>query len=187
MELDPALVRQLDQLSAVLDDGTDLGAVLEVVVRRVRRAVPSVTGLQITVVSGGTPIFVSSVSEGAESVRASLRLPLRLMAIAPPGVELVLVADARGAFDTLAPVLRVGLRWDETVIVDDDLAPNAGPVRSDTDPAAMVDQAVGVLFQHGYTPAQAQELIWCDAVETGQTLVQAAEGLIAAHTPSLAG
>ncbi len=149
MQLPRSLLAQLDSLSAGFDgDGTDLHAILEVLIDDLAEAVPSFTGLTATMRVNGVAVTFTALAPHAQSTsRASMLLPT---ADGDSGHSLVFYATSPGAFAELAADARAASGLDGRIVVDGHLPP---PAHSDgLEEMAEINQAIGVLIEAGYGP-----------------------------------
>lgn len=178
---------RLDALSAALDGGVDLGAVLAVLVDDLMHSTPSFLGLQLTLPGpDGHPVVLSTIDAArADAVRASLSLPLDRMGVPALGGTVVFYASTAGAFVDLATTTRQEYGLDGAVVLDGHLRPAVDAVPGVTGLAALgaVNQAIGFLIHHGHTPDEARALIDARVAATGETPEQAARALIEAPPP----
>lgn len=91
MDFPASLSAQLSELTDALDDpGTDLQAILAVLVDDLTAAVPSVLGLTMTLRLAGEPVALTAIEPAAvRAARSSLQLPLDPLAGAGPGSAVV--------------------------------------------------------------------------------------------------
>lgn len=163
MDFPASLSQQLSDLTDALDDpGTDLQAILAVLIDDLTAAVPSFLGLAMTLRVDGESVALTAIEAGAlRAARSSLQLPLDPMAGAGPGSGVVFYARDADAFAELAADARRLHGVDGQVLLDRNL-PDGGAVQPPvTDPAqgAVIHRAMGVLIERGLTPEQAaQEL-----------------------------
>ena len=120
MDFPRALSGQLSALTDALDDpGTDLQAVLAVLVDDLTVAVPSFLGLTMTLRLGGDPDHADRDRWGPGDHRgASLQLPLDQLAGAGPDSVVVFYAGSPGAFVDMAADTRRAYDLDGQVVVD---------------------------------------------------------------------
>lgn len=175
MQLPRSLLAQLDSLSAGFDgDGTDLHAILEVLIDDLAEAVPSFTGLTATMRVNGVAVTFTALAPHAQSTsRASMLLPT---ADGDSGHSLVFYATSPGAFAELAADARAASGLDGRIVVDGHLPP---PAHSDgLEEMAEINQAIGVLIEAGYGPAEAAALLEQRSTRTGATRRQTAKGIL---------
>jgi hypothetical protein len=161
MEFPRALSEQLSALTDALDHpGTDLQAVLAVLVDDLMIAVPSFLGLTLTLRLGGDPITLTAIdADRAATAGASLQLPLDHLAGAGPDSVAVFYAASPGAFVEMAAETRRTYCLDGQVVMDSHLANPATGVAglSGLDDLATINQAVGVLIDQGHRPDKAHD------------------------------
>lgn len=158
MDVPRALSEQLSALTDALDDpGTDLQAVLAVLVDDLRAVVPSFLGLRMTLRLGGDPITLTAIDADRETAAsASLQLPLDELAGAGPDSVVVFYAGSPGAFVDLAVDTRRAYGLDGQVVLDSHLIPatDASGVTG-LDDLTAINRAVGVLIDQGHHPDEA--------------------------------
>lgn len=168
------LVEQLESLSAALDDGADLGAILSVLVDDLVAVVPSFVGLEMTVIADGAPLTLSTLTDAdGGRVRASLRLPLDLMGVAI-GATAVVYAAEPGVFGELAETTREYYGLDGQVVVDGDLSTSGGPQVSGLTELSTVNQVLGMRIEDGHTLDEARDVLQRRAEDTGRSLADVA-------------
>lgn len=149
-------------LTEALDEpGTDIAQSLHRLALDAATAVPSYLGLSVVVPQSDPPFTVTVIADGAVvgDIRTSLRVLLSGMGDgherAP--VALILYAGTPGTFVDLAADLAwlIGRPLTE-VTLDEHLTVPAGPnTAAQLQAAGDINQAIGVLIGHGYTPQQA--------------------------------
>ena len=104
MEFPQELSGQLSALTDALDDpGTDLEAMLAVLVDDLTAAVPSYLGLIMTMHLGDDLVMLTAIdADRAAAAGASLQMPLDPLVGAGPGSKVVFYAGTAGAFVDLA-------------------------------------------------------------------------------------
>jgi hypothetical protein len=189
MELPPWLPEQLAALSEALDEpGTDLRAVLTVLLDDLAAAVPSFLGLTITLDVEGGPVSLTAIDPAsADLAGASMSVPLDPIARGVTGT-VVFYADARGAFIELAADTRRALHLDGEVTLDAHISERGSGRAAALDPIALgnvtaVNQALGVLLARGYPPEQARVELARLADQDGHTLPVAAQHLLGSASP----
>lgn len=187
MEL--ALSRQLSELTDALEDpGTDLQAILAVLIDDVTAVVPSFLGLRMTLQLAGEPVALTAIDPTAIwTARSSLQLPLDSLSGARPGSVVVFYARDANAFALLASDTRRAVGLDGQVLLDQHLpgraATTAAPVVSDPAQAAVLHRAIGWLIDQGLPPDEATGELRRRATAAGRTLTAAAEYLLETGTP----
>ena len=187
MEFPASLSAQLSELTDALDDpGTDLQAILAVLIDDVTAAVPSFLGLRMTLRLAGEPVTLTAVDPGTVgTARSSLQLPLDPLAGAGPGSVVVFYARAADAFVELAADTRRVYGLDGQAQLDRHL-PGRGTdidVVTDAAQAAVVHRAIGWLIDRGLSPEDAAGELRRRAAATGRTLSAAAQELLETGTP----
>ena len=175
MHVPRALTAQLDALSAHFDgDGTDLGAILAVLADDLALAVPSFTGLTVTVQLDGSPVTIPALAPHARTTsRASLLLA---PAGDASGAQVVFYAASPGAFVELGANARVLWGLDGEVVLDGHLPPPA--FLDALAESVEINQAIGVLIAGGLTPAEAAAALDERAADMGQTRRQTAQHIL---------
>lgn len=154
MDFPASLSQQLSDLTDALDDpGTDLQAILAVLVDDLISSVPSFLGLTMTLRVAGESIAMTAIEDDALCVAgSSLQLPLDPIAGAGPGSAVVLYARDVDAFAELAAGTRRLHGIDGQVLLDGHL-PDRDAVQSPmvTDPAQgpAIHRAMGLLIDQG--------------------------------------
>lgn len=164
--MDPpdALRLYLNTLTTYLDmPGTDLSAILDVLIDDIAGAVPSFLGLRLTVTAGGGRTTIATAHRHpTTTAKASLLLPLEhLSPEAAPGDGMVLFAASPGAFAALAHATRRTFGLDGQIQVDEHLPDACGAViETDAgitdDDLRVINVAIGVLIDRGYPPERAR-------------------------------
>jgi len=152
VDLHPDLIRQLNQLSEALDDGTDLHAVLAVLADDLLAVMPGFLGLELTLAEANTPLTLTTLTAGTSTaVRASLLLPLARMGwTTEANSTLIYYADTPHAFAALAADVRATFDLDGQVVVDQHLEPATSPPSfTDLDDLSTLNQAIGILIGRG--------------------------------------
>ncbi len=183
MQLPSSLPGRLAALTAALDEpGTDLHAVLAVLVDDLTAAVPSFLGLTMTVDVDGQPITLTAVDPDlTDAAGASMSVPLSQLVGVPAGM-VVFYAYNPGAFVDLAADTRRAFDLDGQVVLDghlDDFGPD-GRARSFTgvEEASVIHRAIGVLIARGHPPEQARAELVDRAQRAGHTLPRAAQDVL---------
>ena len=173
----------LDLLTAALENpGTDLQTVLSVLVDDLTSAIPSLLGLQLTVVVGDGAVTISTGAIDASAVAASLHVPLDQVTTAGAGSNVIFYAGRPGAFVDLAADFRFAYGLDGRVVLDEHFHPPASPV----DPSgvtgltefSLINQAIGVLIEQGQTRETAPAELHRRAERASRTLSEAAQQLL---------
>ena len=190
MEITAALAADLASLSETLDErDADIHEGLRRLAADVASAVRSYLGLTVVVDNGTSPVRFLAMEDSADAadVVSSLALPLwdESAGAARTRVVVVLYAGRSGAFvDLAADLCWLTGRPLADFALDEHLDLLAEP---DTDcgmqAASAVNQAIGVLLGHGYTPEQADLEIDALAAAAGHSRSDAAD-IILGDAPS---
>lgn len=191
MEFPASLSAQLSALTDALDDpGTDLEAILAVLIDDLTAAVPSFLGLRMTLKLAGEPVTLTAIDPlDVRAARSSLQLPLDPLAGAGPDSIVVFYARDVDAFALLAAETRRVYGLDGQVRLDQHLLgrETAATVATDPRQAAVVHRAIGWLIDQGLPPDDAAGELRRRARSTGLSLTAAAQHLleagIAGHQP----
>ena len=180
-----ALRQHLDTLTTYLDiPGADLNAMLDVLIDDITTAVPSFLGLRLTVTAGAAGTTITTLHPDlARTTQASLLLPLHQITHAAPGDSLILYAAQPGAFTALATATRETFNLDGQIVLDPhldtDADPLTPPVVSGADDPRLINNAIGVLIDHGYPTDHAHQELTRRARRHGTNLTTAAQKLLA--------
>ena len=173
MKIGAALAADLGILTAALDEpGADVLHSLHQLGVNAQAAVSTYLGLSVTVDGSDPPFRFTTVEDGtADDIRTSLRLTLPGVGDgwASPSVDLILYAGTPGTFvDLSADLAWLTGRPPSDFALDQHLSVPAG---SDAGTylrtASVINQAVGVLIGHGYTPGQAHRELDTQADSAG--------------------
>ena len=190
MDTPDHLIAHLAELTDLLDEpGTDLQAVLAVLVDDLMTAVPSFLGLTISIPTAGTEVTVNLLDPHlADAVTSSLLLPLAALGIAGTGGTggtggtIVFYAAQPGAFVDLAADTRFAFGLDGQVALDQHLPSMDGPVASSGMSghieASTINRALGVLLDRGHTPQAARSVLQRRADRDGVPLHHVARQLL---------
>ncbi len=183
------LSAQLGALTSALDEpGIDLQAVIAALTADVTAAVPSFLGLTMTLVLEGRSVTVMATdADLAAAAGASLRLPLEPLAGAAPGSSVVFYAARPGAFVDLAADTCYAYGLTEDVVLDGHLTPQSRAVQAHpgvygSDEMRVINQAIGVLIEHGRLPDEAHEELLGRAARHGRCLPSVAKDLLTENT-----
>jgi hypothetical protein len=195
VDISDALARHLTDLTAALDDpGTDLQAVLTVLIDDLRTAVPSLIGLLVTLtppdadhqgLGAGDGVILNLLPPAqVDAVTTTLLLPLDAMGVFGAGSAVIFYAARPGAFVDLAADTRFAYGLDGQVVLDGHVpplgtAPDIGVSGLAT--ASLINRALGVLIGMGHTPDDARRVLRHRADRDGIPLHQAAEQIL--HNP----
>ena len=178
---DTSLKAALAVLSGTLDDPTiDVGERFAQFTAAVRGAVPSFTGLSITVAIDGIPVTVTARDDDDDDdvpvVEAvtSLLIPLSAITSGAHG-ELVLYASAPGAFVDLAADLAYATATELVTFAVDTRLQATVALTVSAAGLSVVNQAIGMLIERGDTPDQARAHLAQIAANDGHDLTAAAE------------
>lgn len=183
MEIPAALAAQLTALADALDDpAVDLEGRLRALAAALAVAVPSLTGLSVTTPVAGEEVTLQVAVPGSPQVAASLVLPL------PAGTSLALYAATPGALTDLAADLTRALGLPSgTAVLDRHLgAPVATSGVAGLAGLSVINRAIGVLIDRGHPARTARAELRCRAAEAGESLLVAAERLLAGIPPPTA-
>ena len=170
MDVSGSLSEQLSALTDALDDpGTDLPAILSVLVDDITAAIPSFLGLTMTLELNAQPFTLTAIDPtGADTATTSLQLPLDPLAGAGPGSAVTFYAATRGAFVDLAADARLAWGMDGHVLLDQHLsigrdghAGSTYELRQQID----INRALGVLVSQGHTSERARAQLHHRALE----------------------
>jgi hypothetical protein len=179
------LLSDLAVPDAVTGEQVELQDSLTALTTSLRHAVPSYRGLALTLVIDEQPVSVTSAERGDTSdIATSLRFSLAWVPLLGRDSQITFYASVPGSFVDLAADLAValgskGLRLDEDIplaLVSD----LTGVVRLST-----INEAVGVLIDHGHTPDSAQRELRHIADTTRISIQRAAE--VVTDDPASAG
>ena len=179
MPTPPQPFAQLQHLSQALEgSGDDLPTILAVLLEDLTEAVPSFSGLVITVVARGEPVTITAVDTA--TARSSMLLPLHQITDLPAPSAIVFYAQQPQAFAQLAVDARDTYGLDGDIELDrhlllkpaDTVTPVAFADRS------TIDQAIGVLIAQGHTPDEARAKLAARAATDGTTELQAAQHIL---------
>ena len=186
--------RIFEQLSAGLEDGDDLNAILAVLADDLRSAIPSYLGLDLQMSIDGERVAIQwPTHDGTGRSSLSMRFPDVSAAEGTQETErtstgrreqamvmMTFRASARGAFDALADHARAALPMVETAL-DGGAAASAYPIIS-LAASVEVNQAVGVLLDQGHVPEDAMIELQRRAADAGTDLATAARRVLATLT-----
>jgi hypothetical protein len=185
LDFHPRLIHHLDTLTEGLRDGSDLHAILAVLVDDLTEAVPSFLGLDLILTTAADALVTVSTMDHsrARQVRASLLLPLGLMGVGYPGTTVVYYAATPGEFTDLAAATHARYELDGNVVLDEHLTPAAAPGITGLDELDTINQAIGVLIWQGHTPDEARAALQRIATRGKLTLLEAAARLLRRISP----
>ena len=194
MEIPHDLSTHLTKLSKTLDaNGTDLLAVLSVLVDDLVTAVPSFLGLSMTLPQQPAPAAVENAvtlnflpPARAGSVGTTLQIPVQAPGISGCGGTVLFYAARPGAFVDLAADIRFAYGRNGRIILDQHLpSPNHPPRPSGVSGhahASTINRAIGVLIGRGHTPENARSILQHRADQDEIPLLRVAEQLLT-HSP----
>jgi hypothetical protein len=195
MKIGAALAADLGILAGALDEpGADVVHTLNQFGVDAQAAVPTYLGLSVSVDGSDPPFMFTTVEDGAaDDVRSSLRLTLPGVGDgwASPPVALIFYAGTPGTFvDLAADLAWLTGRPPSDFALDQHLSVPAGlDAGAHLRTASVINQAIGVLIGHGYTPGQAHreldtqaETAGTDRHTTAQFIL---ETLVADHGPAV--
>jgi hypothetical protein len=193
------VVAQLSALTAALDQpGTDLQAILSVLIDDLVDAVPGFLGLTITVhhrgpdqrgtVRDGSPTdppggtvaaWRFTVADESRPVRSSMQVPLSVLAPAAPGGTVEIYAAAPEAFQALATDARARYGLDGEIVLDRHLRiPSDTAAHDVLIASSAIQQAIGVLLAGGVRPDAALTQLTQVADHERITLAEAAQQVL---------
>jgi len=187
------VTNQLDVLTEALEDpGTDLQAVLAVLVDDLTAAVPSLLGLHLTITVAGDPVILSATLSAGSVAAASLHVPLDELTAGGEGGTVTIYAGRAGAFVGLAADIRHACGLDGQVVVDGHLdeplstGRNAVPTSGITGlrEFSLINLAIGILIGQGRPPQTARAELQRRAEQAGRTLSGAAQQLLDQRHPT---
>ena len=187
MEIPDNLVVHLADLSEALEDsGTDLQAVLAVLIDDLRSAVPSFLGLRMTITqqrTGADGLTLNFLPPAlADQVIATLMMPLNALGVSSPGSTVIFYAARSGAFVDLAADARFAYQLDGQVVLDGHLpSPDNPAIPSGIfgfAEASSIDQAIGILIARGQTPDNALTVLRRQAEQSAIPLHLAARHVL---------
>ena len=193
MKIGAALAADLGILTAALDEpGADVLHSLHQLGVNAQAAVSTYLGLSVTVDGSDPPFRFTTVEDGtADDIRTSLRLTLPGVGDGweSPSVTLILYAGTPGTFvDLSADLAWLTGRRPSDFALDQHLSVPAG---SDAGTylrtASVINQAIGVLIGHGYTPERAHRELDTQADSAGtdrHTTAQFILDTLAAEDPA---
>ena len=199
MKIGAALAADLGILTAALDEpGADVLRTLHQLSVDAQAAVPTYLGLSVTVDGSDPPFTFTTLENGtAADVRTSLWLTLPGVGVGDgvgdgwesPSVTLILYAGTPGTFvDLSADLAWLTGRRPSDFALDQHLSVPAG---SDAGTylrtASVINQAIGVLIGHGYTPERAHRELDTQADSAGtdrHTTAQFILDTLAAEDPA---
>ncbi|MGI8760785.1 MAG: hypothetical protein ACR2LF_05745 [Jatrophihabitantaceae bacterium] len=192
MQLTAALAADLTTLSETLDDqGLEIADTLRQLAVDAKLAVRSYLGLTVTSLVSGRPVTLTTLEFGAEpgDILTSLRLPMPPAAtdgVAAPRVSVTLYAGIPGAFIDLAADLSwlTGRPLAEFVLDEHRILPSAPDTPSGLAVASLINQAIGVLIGHGYTPERAHRELDARGAQLGLDRHRGAIDILAELTGS---
>ncbi|WP_035792079.1 ANTAR domain-containing protein [Kitasatospora mediocidica] len=161
MDISGSLAAELKTLTDALGrPSTDLTDSVRKLADGLRFAVPSWLGLTLTLVLNGLPLALTVLDDGMtpRRIATSAAMPLTPVHGAEHGSSIVFYAGTSGAFVDFAAdaAYALGLELDD-VALDQHLTPasRTSGVTGLADIAGL-NQAIGILVDHGHTPDEAQ-------------------------------
>lgn len=155
MSTTESLASDLARLSQALGDpDVDLEVELQAFIAAAKLAVDSYLGMSLRIGAGVGQVNVSVYEHerGVTRVVTSLLIPPLASSGQERGATLTMYAARPGAFVDLAADLSYALGLDHSVLkLDQDLEPDRAAVATDLDKHATINQAIGVLLDHGHT------------------------------------
>ena len=187
MDFPHHFTHHLDGLTDALETpGTDLQTVLLVLIDDLTTAIPSLLGLNLTMmVAGDLVTLAATVSPDPPPAATSLHIPLHQLAPATPGSAVTFYASRPGAFVDLAADVRHAYSLDSHVVIDGHLQTSLTPSRvTGLVEFSMINRAIGMLIEHGHPPATARDELHRRAERAGRTLSGAAQHLLDRDQPT---
>lgn len=172
MEITAALAADLFTLNEALDDpDVDVVDTLRRLAAVAALAVRSYLGLTVTTLLADRDVALITLKSDTApgGIRTSLRLPMPRPPDDGPLVSVTLYAAKPGAFIDLAADLAwlTGRSLTDFVLDRHLIEPKAPDAPSGLAVASLVDQAIGVLMAHGYTPQRAHHELGVRAERLG--------------------
>jgi len=152
----------------------DLENALTALTEAVKCAAPSYRGLALTLIIDKQPVSVTSAEPGNSSdIATSLRLSLGWVPSLSADSRITFYASTPGTFVDLAADLTFALHSD--ISLDQDIPPALLSGLTGAGKLSAINKAVGVLVDHGHTPASAQHELRHIADATPSSIQKAAE------------
>ena len=184
MKFPDTLTSLLNELTTALDDpGTDLQAILEVLIDDMSTVVSSFMGLTMTLPQDGFPVTLTAVETDLLPVSgASLELMLSPLPGVGVGSSVVFYARQPGAFVDLAADLRRVFGTAGGMVLDGHLPGASDPPHragvTGLVELGLVNRAVGVLITRGYTPSEAHSELRRRAADSRRSVLDAASDVL---------
>jgi hypothetical protein len=186
VDINAALAADLHLLNdALIDSGIDLGESVQLMARDAKLAIPSYLGLSLTIAIDGTKTGFTALEDEADAteILSSVLLPLAgvLGTDSRPSVSVILYGARAGAFVDLAADLAwlTGRQLSEFVLDGHREVPAARDGLGTLRDASVINQAIGVLMAHGYTPEAAAHELDARARIAGTDRLAAANAVLA--------
>lgn len=172
MEITAPLAADLSTLTEALDDpDVDVAHTLRRLAAVATLAVDSCVGLTVTSVLADRDVTLTTLEwdTAPGEIRTSLRLPMPRASDDGPLVSVTLYAAKPGAFIDLAADLAwlTGRSLTDFVLDRHRIPPKGPDAASGLTVASLIDQAIGVLIGHGYTPERAHHELGARAERLG--------------------
>jgi hypothetical protein len=152
----------------------DLEKSLTALTEAVKSAAPSYRGLALTLIIDKQPVSVTSAEPGNSSdIATSLRLSLGWVPSLSADSRITFYASTPGTFVDLAADLTFALHSD--ISLDQDIPSALVSDLTGAGKLSAINKAVGVLVDHGHTPASAQHELRHIADATPSSIQKAAE------------
>jgi hypothetical protein len=184
------LTSSLNELTTALDDpGTDLQAILDVLIDDVSTVVSSFLGLTLTLQLDGFPVTLTAAETDLAPVSgASLELTLSPLPGGGVGGSVVFYARQPGAFVDLATDLQILCAPGGRVVLDGHRPGASDPPHqagvTGLAELGLVNRAIGVLITRGYTPIEAHAELRRRAADTLHSVPDAAADVLnSTNTP----
>ena len=158
MRLIEPLANHLRLLNEALDDSVPIDGASTRLWYDARSAVPSFSGLTVSVPGVEAPFAFTALREGAraQDIRTSLLIACPLRSTPGLTVAIVLRAEVPGAFvDLAADLAWLSGRDIIDYVLDQHVEPPAVQTTIDVFGAKVINQAIGVLVGRGYTMREA--------------------------------
>ena len=186
MDISAALAADLHLLNdALIDSGVDLAESVRLMARDAKLAIPSYLGLSLTTAIDGTRTGFTALENEADAteILSSVLLPLAgtLGTDSRPSLSVILYAARVGAFVDLAADLAwlTGRPLSEFVVDGHREVPAARDGLGTLRDISVINQAIGVLLAHGYTPEAAAHELDARARIAGIDRLAAADAVLA--------
>lgn len=173
MEIAAALAAELGYLTAALDEpGADVGDSLRRLTAGATIAIPTFLGLSVTVVGSDPAFAFTAFVDGAGAGDVGTSLGLALPGVGARGLSPVVVvfyAGSPGTFvDLAADLAFLTARPLSDFALDQHLpGPAEQACATNLFEVSIINQAIGVLIDQGYTPEQAERHLEVESIAAG--------------------